>query len=1764
MMDRNYPTAPTFPDPLASVAAAASSQPATAWAYERGASSLKPSLSYGGHPSETDLLHRQTYTASHQLPAYATTPHPTGLSGIFDNTMHSGSSNTKETSVMNFLTAIDSRNAQAVSSGTTLLPQFRAPTWQPGMHSSTELFVTGALPASGTFPPTSAYQHPNAFSSRNFATTPSLTLQDATFSATSNGLLTAHDPLLQIKTSQGTVPTALTFERLGSSVLSTSIPPQSSTYRSAQESAPHLLQPQFSLLPSSLGGAQQAPQVYSSSLFTGSTSSIERALQRECSVIKHHQRPSSTQSVQAQLTGSQHSLHNYLSNASGTDFQDTSRPSSLSCSPVGDTTQVNNGGPQPKTSQVSVELAQSYSTAIPSPGFPSVSTAKAKHCSTKQPPRSTKTPKPQSIVPTMQTQSYSKTAQSQNSVIAGQAQIYSTAQLPSLLSVSQSQNYISTQSQNVPSVSHAQAFSAIKVEKLPSLYKTLAFSGQSQAITSDSQTLSYSSDQPVLSSVPNENFSGQTRDLSSDSQSQNYSSSHSQGLSTVSQSQASYSSQSQVLSVVSPSETYTTGQSLTSPSLPFSSSHVQNLSASSPPQNYISLHSQAQESSSPQSQKFLSVVQSTPFAMPAHSQALQNNRNSSDTKSYIKRKTESNLYQTSKQDDQFSVQDLQALQPQAALDSSIQRLTDGEVDAQDTTYKVSKADNRYSQSVIRSNSRLEDQVIGLTLQGSKKDERIVSSMAQLTQQVGHITNVVSRDIKKATNIMQANQVNVDAKELNQQHSLLQKVHEAGTEQQGQIISTPQLLQAQAIRHGNQLCLTSAQVLLESACDLQMLQQSILHSGLGHTKASPQVQRIQSPQQVTHQFLQVDGHMIQSNGGHSQRQPHPQNSEVLKIDISEPSKSLQPHLISKDNFVQSNHESKSQFVSLSSVCFPESMLLSDDRNILSNVDDILAATAAACGVTPSEFAKSTSNEEIPSVENRDNAKSQFQTIDVRHMTPSFSSSPTVVGKPLSMNNISLNGGQVTLNLTAVSAMQPKSMSLDQQHIEAPDQSIPTRVATSELEQRQEQVSSLVKQQSGISKESEGGNEMHMDGTVNVKDAELVSSGRSLNEERAISSSDFNMDTDTTLAGSKTKVPVQPISMQQPGDENGSKTEEEKLDLSQEDLQKQKDKQQNQIKNVNEDDTNQKQLKRSGQCKRQNSRGTDASLPHSSPVSESCYETYQHQEKMRQKIKEVEEKQPEVRTGFIASFLDFLKCGPKQQFSAPAVRVPNRVRRPVTPVIRTSCQHPLSKPQVAAAPSSLEGSVENSNKKSNEEPMRKVEALPSFSSDEDSVGGNQDLQKSITSVLSTLDHTSDKKKKSELQKTVSNTTTDTVAKKESSTTTTTPVADPQVKICLAQPENDNVAADQLAKPQTAAAIEGYIEDDNGDSGGEGMYRERDEFVVKIEDIDSLKTALEMGKEPPAIWKVQKALLQKFVPEVREGQREFAATNSYLGYFGDAKSKYKRVYVKFIENTNKKEYVRVCSKRPRNKPLQSTRTVHSKLSTSVNKVPDPPAPKTTTVGTKGSLVKPKAKQPKIKAEPPPKKRKIWKEEPPSSPRHQSDKEDTGPPVPFVARFLNTRAMKETFRNYMELLVSIALDPDTMLALEKSNDELLLPHMRKIDGMLNDNRKRLLSKLRLERSLKAALESFPELTITRDSKTKAGVSAVSRIKMNGKAYNKKTLKISKATTKLAQISSVQKKNGDLGQEEIVQRCMKNMKWVEELFEKFGELLNRVQQKCS
>ncbi|XP_041131688.1 glutamine and serine-rich protein 1-like [Polyodon spathula] len=1788
MMDRNYPT-PSFPDPLVPPAQTA------AWAYERSPASMKPSLSYGAtHPShpEHELLHRQSYTASHQLPGYATAHHPAGLSGLFDAGLHTGS-NPTDTSVMNFLSALESRNPQTGAAAASLLPQFRTPSWQTGMHSSAaaELFVTGALPAPGTFAATSvlsAYQHPNTFSTRNFTTTPSLTLQDASFSPSSNGLLSPHDPLLQMKATPGTVPAAVTFDRVGSTVLSTSIPPQSSTYRSAQESAPHLLQPQFSLLPSPLGGGQQASQPYSTPIFTGSTASIERALQRECSVIKHHQRPSSAQPVQAQLSSAQHSLQGYLTSGSGVSFQDPSRQPAMPCSPLGDNTQVSNGGPEQKASQATLEQTQAYPSTIPSPGYSSTSATKVKDCSTKGTQRASKTTKSQSVSPHVQPQGYSASVQKQSTVIASQPQAYSSAQLPNLMSVSQSQNYVA--SQNMPtSVSHSQVYSSSQSEKLPLLYN-------SENLTPVSQTLSYSSShQQVLSSVGhNEDYSGQAQGLCSVNQSQSYSSSHSQGLPTV-----SYSGQSQGLLSVSPSHSYASGQSLTltSQSLSFSSSRAQNLPVST--QNYILMHSspnsQTKSGSSPQSHKYLPSVQSPTFSSSSHSQTLQNHRPSPDTKlSYDKRKSDSSLFVLSKQEeDEFAIQDLQELQ-QASLEASAQSLTESELVEQNTVYVVSKADDRYnSQSVIRSHSRPEDQIIGLVHQGSKKEERM-GSLTHHGQHVGGANNRIAQDLKTQTS-----HVNISTEDLKQQ-SLLHKVQETRQQDhQSQDINTQHHGQPHAIQQAIQhIRLPSAQVLLEPARDLQMilLQQSLLHQGLDQSKM----------QQIQAQYLQMEDLIIHSNGGQNQQHVLPPNSEVMKIDVTESSKSLQQHLTPKENFSQpSQHESKHHFA-LSSICFPDSMLLGDERNILSNVDDILAATAAACGVTPQEFAKPSSSEgEISSLGSPTDSKSHFQSVDARHASPNFTSH-SIVANPQNIN-MTLNGSQMNMGLHSVSVLQSKTSVLEQQGLENSDPSVQAGLTPPAQNSRHElgdnSVSSLQKSRNTNQESEEENDEIQEQRALNhISNPDFAPSGRSISDESAASENEYNLagedyDPAGLLNQAKRQIKPKLKLLHQPN----IKIEEGRLDFSPDGFPKKKSKAKGSVKLTAEDENgNPKPMKRSGQGKRQNSRGSDANSP---STSDSCYDSYQHQERIRQKIREVEEKQPEVKTGFIASFLDFLKSGPKQQFSAPAIRTPNRTRKPPAPSIRPPFPPPPpAKSQPLPVPLMSSESAGGSSSKKLDDLKKNLETLPSFSSDEDdSVGKNRDLQQSITLALSALDEPSEKKMKSEQepnllvpvikQEQPPGTPLSILKKQE-------PPPLPAAAESTSQDEHKDIPSDQRAVKQASAAIEGSTDEENSDSGGEGMYRERDEFVVKIEDIDSLKITLKAGVEPPAIWKVQKALLQKFVPELRNGNRVFSATNSYLGYFGDAKTKYKRVYVKFLDTVNKKEYVRVCNRKPRCKPVHSIRSAHPKFSSKPvsdsASAPETVVPKA--ASTKAST--PKAKPQKVKAEPPPKKRKKWTEEytpspSESSPEAQSEDDEFTPPVPFATRFLNTRTMKETFKSYMELLISVALDADVIEALEKAKDELLLPHVKRVDGMITDNRRRLLPKLRAAQMFKGALDSFPELTVVPD--LKKGENTTCKIQLGGEAYNKRTLRASKAAKKLPleytvdkdktqwfslyhslqhykyhtylvckdEISAVQKQNKDLGPEETVQLCMRNSKWVETLFEKFGELLTQVQQTC-
>ncbi|XP_037111647.1 proline-rich protein 12 isoform X1 [Syngnathus acus] len=552
----------------------------------------------------------------------------------------------------------------------------------------------------------------------------------------------------------------------------------------------------------------------------------------------------------------------------------------------------------------------------------------------------------------------------------------------------------------------------------------------------------------------------------------------------------------------------------------------------------------------------------------------------------------------------------------------------------------------------------------------------------------------------------------------------------------------------------------------------------------------------------------------------------------------------------------------------------------------------------------------------------------------------------------------------------------------------------------------------------------------------------------------------------------------------------------------------------------------------------------------------------------------------------------------------------------------------------------------------------------------------------------------------------------------------------------PASQRLTALHLAKKQADAAIAGESEAEDSESGGEGIFRERDEFVIRTEDIGTLKMALQTGREPPPIWRVQKALLQKFSPEIKDGQRQFCATSNYLGYFGDAKMRYQRLYVKFLENVNKKDYVRVCSRKPWHRTGLTLRR-----QTLPKQLPTPPRverddrdkerPKEKELKDKKEREKAEKEQKERerkerlerekrerhrkeketeqnednhrakeqdkdkwqseqreekdketteperehkerekwsrelrereeqdrkrqeekdkqgkdrlqakervaqkdrhkekekdlargmaarevlevrrgqvqcvkeesrgvdkkmvrhargkstldKTEAPPKKRKKWMKELPSS-SSESDSslpsEDEGP----LRVGLNSRAMREMFRSYVEMLVSTALDPDMIQALEDTDDELYLPPMRKIDSLLNEQKKRLLRRVTMSAQHQEALQSFPKMTA--DPLESGSV----KVRLGGEGYNRKTLnrckrsipkqqdlKLSMETCRIYSLyhslhhykyhtflhckketDSIEQAADDPGQEEVVQQCMANQSWLERLFNSFMELLS-------
>uniref|UniRef100_A0A1A8JN71 Glutamine and serine rich 1 n=1 Tax=Nothobranchius kuhntae TaxID=321403 RepID=A0A1A8JN71_NOTKU len=1631
MMDRNYPSS-SFADALATPA-----QTAASWAYDRGSASTKPSPNYGAAHLDGELLQQQSYSSTHQPPTYTTTHIPA------DTRTLESSSNTPVTSIMSFLSAMESRSLQAGPVSASLLPPFRPPSWPAGTNSSTtELYLTGALPSTATFPSPAAlssFQHTGAYPSRSYATNASLALQDPAFSPSTNGLFSHHDSLLHYKPSQAVLPTALAFNHLSTPSLGSALPVQSSTYRSAQESAPHLLQPQFSLLPTALPAPHGAPQPYGATVFSNS---IERALQRECSVIKHHQRPPSTHIASEELPNSEHSLQSYYGPGSETDVsyqEDPSRhtPVSSCSSSRADSTQVVDGSPQPKTD------------AFPSP---------SQDCSSKIAPHSAGDEESSSQnLRTGSPEHYP--AHKHNSVISSQQVV----QLSNLLASGLSQTYITPHTQT--QTSHSPS------EKLPSLYTTLpSLSSHSDNVAPLGQTLVYSSI-PGLRQEGGVPYAAQVQSLCQDTFSESYSTSHSQGAPNM-----TFTSPSQEQESVAPCQSYSTGHSLNPV---YSATCVQSLPTSSTVDfGHVqdSLGGDA-HSALTQTQNILSV------SMPTYSssaQSLQNTISSSiqDIKPiYSKQKLE-----------ELPLQDIVALQ-QVSMVSAAESSA---VPHNNVICVVSKMDDHKQQTVICSNSQSDEQFLGHSLTHSVqlKDEPIGSVSQQQICSNGVDGHEVANVTTTNSTIIPSH-VPLCPEQLKQPPVQLRPPDPLQQNQQNnQFITLP-----------------SSQVLLEPN-QVILVQQPLVHH------SEPPAQCV-DPVHV--QYLQMNRDLLTPIVTETQ--------SLQATDMTEPRSecsSSSKHHYSQAAGQQQN-DTKNQFT-LNSICFPDSMLLADDRNILSNVDDILAATVAACGVAPQDFVKAASSAEAEMAEigSPVESKAHLQTIDLRQMSPSFSSV---------QHSITTNTNCYTVSMTLDGAQMVT--------------------------------------------DCQGQLVLHDSSTdLNTNKHGRSSENGYHSAEQMFDSSGVQNQVKDNAKCAKT----QEVFKECPAGEDSSKKKVRSKSSSK--------------AGAAEDDGGPSRLaKRSGQSKRQNSRATDVSPP-SAP--QSTYDGCPQQERIRQKIREVEEKQPEVKTGFIGSFLDFIKSGPKQQHSQSPARTANRPKKPSAH--SKPCALSALRPKVQILPGPLlhqESPAASSQQKRLEEDLQKnLETLPSFSSDEEeNTGRNQALRNSISSALSSLDEAADRKTRTDNQ--IHSST----MKPDQLPTTSFIVTQVYLQQVPAAPvaavvsggtafvtkdELKVVPSGELAVQLMSVAMEGLTDEELSDSGGEGMYRERDEFVVRKEEVESMKATMRAGTEPPAIWKVQKALLQKFVPEMRDGKRVFSATNSYLGYFGDAKNMYHRVYVKFLDTVNKREYVRVCSRKPRCKPMSSFRGSQVQTLLGLMALPS----------SVFQNQKPRPKQAKPRAEPPPKKRRKWKEEC-SSTASGSPAEELSPP--FASRPINTRTMKETFRSFVELLVSAALDDDVLAALEKANDELLLPHMKKVDGMIADNSKRLLNKLHVGQVLKAALDGFPEISVVTEPE-KDGETPAFKVRLSGKAYNRKTMKPYKVANKVPQeytvdqqksqwfslyhslqhykyhtylrckdkIASLQVQAGDLGQEETIQKCLQNGAWVEKLFDRFGELISQVQQVCT
>uniref|UniRef100_A0A672YVR9 Proline rich 12b n=1 Tax=Sphaeramia orbicularis TaxID=375764 RepID=A0A672YVR9_9TELE len=1992
-MERNYPAA-GFGDLGAG----------TGWSYDRSA---KASLMYGSsrssHP-DSELIHRQAYSAPHPLQGYATNHHPGSLSGLFDASLHHASPSGPDASVMNLISALDSRGPQPSPSASSLLSQFRAPSWQTAMHTPApaELFISGALPGSSSFPSSSAlsaYQHPGSFSGRPF--TPSISLQDTpTFSPTSNGLLSPHDPLLHIKTpSQST----LGFDRLLSS--------QSATYRSSQEppaplqnqapstsSSCHLPPPQFNLLSSQLHN--QSSQLYNSSMFS-STPALpptaqpqgpqERAIPRQDSVIKHYQRSSPTQSTTLPL-------QQYVSCGGSTGYQQIAshhRHAGVSCSPLGEQSPSSDPKPSPRTeSQTYRPIIQtpytssssSSSSASASSGTKGTksSSSTSGYSSSGSGSSSSRTPHTPPSASSTSSSSSSSSKGSTGSMTAPSRQQPPPQSVPGSLpppvvtsaltqqsaskqclvssygspSVAKSSTSLSGQT---PPQQQAQSYSP---NQHPSTLMAHSYGGFNSPHGQEMTSLAAGSTRKAFPGLgPGErSFSAETvfGDSNFGSASLRRASSPALGYGNVGGSSGSGPATGAGALV---SGVGSAGSGNTAAGLGNGGRTTYHLPESSPSPSISSainrsgVHSPAsarpaQSPGGSGANKYLSSILSPPFM--SSPQGFPDTREAQSQSYHTtppRPKTETSMLGVERSQDEEEDDDdflihhlLHHHQPSQQMPQPLTQVTDREVKG--LAYNINKiSEERYHlQSVIRTNNTTSSSGTGMTVDANTQME-----ISQKKQQ----PNKPELTLTKST----AGGVGEAADSLShshqQQHDSFSSVVHYGNDDT--YTQHPHAHHPQHVSSHTQQCQHSQ--LSQHSCHTQHTQHS------QHTHSHPHM----NPKQPVQPHTPTPPQPASGPCSFSYTTPttstySPSTEPQLSHAQLDPLKQHQFDSVSPVSKVGQNQSQQQRFAPLTSICFPDSLLHDEDRSFFPAMEDMFCSAdyKSSCALKTGGAGESydmvghhsdqgygqychslpgTGNgnlhldldslktHELPSTVNTD------QLGLIQSQTSNIGLSSAIQG------NDSINkmmgavgpGGSGTTGLTTpifCSSRPKKLLKTSSFHL---------------LKQRQEPQTQTKKNyaQEYEFEDDEDKADAPADIRLNSRRLpdllpDLVSSCRKVGGVSGVSGVTQMMDMDFCHPSSYSSLPPpQPLSHDGPK-KRGRKPTKPKREGPP------RPRGRPRIRPLPEPPFCRGLMGSvSGESRRGRGRGRGRGRKEEGlqdpirpikvmgniAMASRCNITTSYFNilismfsmksiplaRFRIITEEADEKAFDFKPGFMASFLDFLKTGKKQTGLEPesdrseedVLNSCSSLKGGIRPLSPPPPPPPLSPtPSQQHPPGTFkevrdgEGDDEGEElalsgcsspcKPLDEELKRNLETLPSFSSDEeDSVSKNQDLQKSISSAISALYDTphslgpptlspptpqepplspplpqqigvnwvffvcfflespagpvpapsSPSPSPSPSPPTYSSPSplpplcpsvssplppSPFSPSSSSASSSTSPPSPPTPEEA---PPSQRLTSLHLAKKQADAAIAGESEEEDSESGGEGIFRERDEFVVRTEDIGTLKMALQTGREPPPIWRVQKALLQKFSPEIKDGQRQFCATSNYLGYFGDAKMRYQRLYVKFLENINKKDYVRVCSRKPWHRPsltlrrekerekrerelrekqererrekelrdrehserekekAQREKREREELERRGGAVEcTRPKLKEERGGDKTPAeYQPRAKSSKDKAEPPPKKRKKWLKEVLSS----SSDSDSSPPSddegPVRSGF-NNRAMREMFRSYVEMLVSTALDPDMIQALEDTDDELYLPPMRKIDSLLSEQKKRLLRRVDMSIQHQEALHIFPKMTA--DPLESGAV----KVHLGGEGYNRKTLnrvkrsipkqqdlKLSIETCRIytlyhslhhykyhtflrckKETDSIEQATEDPGQEEVVQQCMANQGWLENLFNSFMELL--------